>query len=136
MSSPEPAARGGDAAVPPPLPRSASGWLHDGLQWLRVRLELFSVEAREHAWVALETLLLGVAAVFLLVLGLAFLAIFLTVLLWDSHRLLALAVFTTVFLTLAGVAVWLAKARWAQSRSWFESTLDEFKRDEQRLKQP
>ena len=136
MSSPEPPARGGDTAVLPPLSRSASGWLHDGLQWLRVRLELFSIEAREHAWIALETLLLGVAAVFLLVLGLAFLAIFLTVLLWDSHRLLALAVFTTVFLTLAGVAVWLAKARWAQSRGWFESTLDEFKRDEQRLKQP
>lgn len=132
MSSPEPTARGAGAAVPP----SAGGWLHDGLQWLRVRLELFSVEAREHAWATLETLLLGLAAVLLLVLGLTFLAIFLTVLLWDSHRVLALAVFTTVFLTLAGVAVWWAKARWAQTRGWFESTLDEFRRDEQRLKQP
>lgn len=132
MSSPEPTARGAGAAVPP----SAGGWLHDGLQWLRVRLELFSVEAREHAWATLETLLLGLAAVLLLVLGLTFLAIFLTVLLWDSHRLLVLAVFAAVFLTLAGVAVWWAKARWAQTRGWFESTLDEFRRDEQRLKQP
>lgn len=132
MSSPEPTARGAGAAVPP----SAGGWLHDGLQWLRVRLELFSVEAREHAWATLETLLLGLAAVLLLVLGLTFLAIFLTVLLWDSHRLLVLAVFATVFLTLAGVAVWWAKARWAQTRGWFESTLDEFRRDEKRLKQP
>lgn len=137
-SRPEPAARSGAAAAPsaPPPPRGASGWLHDGLQWLRVRLELFSVEAREHALSVLEVLLLGLAAVLLLVLGLAFLAVLLTVLLWDSHRLLALAVFTTVFLTLGAVAVGLAKARWAQTRRWFQATLDEFWRDEDRLTPP
>ena len=69
-------------------------------------------------------------------LGLAFLAVLLTVLLWDSHRLLALAVFTTVFLTLGAVAVGLAKARWAQTRRWFQATLDEFRRDEDRLTPP
>ena len=137
-SRPEPAARSGAAAAPsaPPPPRGASGWLHDGLQWLRVRLELFSVEAREHALSVLEVLLLGLAAVLLLVLGLAFLAVLLTVLLWVSHPLLALAVFTTVFLTLGAVAVGLAKARWAQTRRWFQATLDEFRRDEDRLTPP
>lgn len=117
-------------------PRSASGWLHDGLQWLRVRLELFSIEAREHALSVLEVLLLGLAAVLLLVLGLAFLAVLLTVLLWDSHRLLALAIFATVFLTLGAVAVGLAKARWSQTQHWFQTTLDEFRRDENRFTPP
>ena len=45
MSSPEPTARGDDVAVPP----SAGGWLHDGLQWLRVRLELVHTEAIKRA---------------------------------------------------------------------------------------
>jgi uncharacterized membrane protein YqjE len=67
-------------------------------------------------------------------LGLAFLAGLVTVLLWDSHRVLALALFTALFLTLAGVAAWMAHARWRQSHRWFEATLQELADDEQQLK--
>jgi len=125
------AAPGGRA--PQGLARSLSGWLHDGVQLLRVRLELFSVEAREHALATVELLLTGLAAVLLLTLGLGFLSVLLTVLLWDSHRVLALAVFSTLFLTLGGVACALLRSRWRSTRRWFEASLGELKQDGERL---
>ena len=125
------AAPGGQAAQG--LAGSVSGWLRDGVQLLRVRLELFGVEAREHALATVELLLAGLAAVLLLTLGLGFLAVLLTVLLWDSHRVLALAVFTTLFLTLGGVACALLRSRWRATRHWFEASLGELRQDGERL---
>ena len=80
-----------------------------------------------------ELLLFGAIAVILLGLGLTFLAILLTVLLWDSHRLLALAVFATVFLTLGAVAGFAARARLARGSRLFEASLAELDRDKQSL---
>lgn len=119
--------------APERVTQALRGWLHDGVQLLRVRLELLSVEAREHALATLELLLAGLAAVLLLGLGLGFLAVLLTVLLWDSHRVLALAVFSTLFLTLGGMALLLLRSRWQASRRWFESSLDELRQDGERL---
>lgn len=78
-----------------------SGWLHDTAELL-VRLALLGVEAAEHAQDVAEAMGAAVAAAVLLSLGLGFLAVLLTVLLWDSHRLLALAVFTAVFFDAGG----------------------------------
>ena len=119
--------------APERVTQALRGWLHDGVQLLRVRLELLSVEAREHALATLELLLAGLAAVLLLGLGLGFLSVLLTVLLWDSHRVLALAVFSTLFLTLGGMALLLLRSRWQASRRWFESSLDELRQDGERL---
>ena len=119
--------------APERVTQALRGWLHDGVQLLRVRLELLSVEAREHALATLELLLAGLAAVLLLGLGLGFLAVLLTVLLWDSHRVLALAVFATLFLTLGGMALLLLRSRWQSSRRWFESSLDELGQDGEHL---
>lgn len=110
------------------------GWLHDGVQLLRVRLELLSVEAREHAFDVLEMMWLGLAAVLLLGLGLGFLAVLFTVLLWDSHRTLALALFSGFFLTLGGVALVAARRVWQRDRRWFEASLKELQLDEQRVR--
>ncbi|MEN9904337.1 MAG: hypothetical protein RLZZ555_902, partial [Pseudomonadota bacterium] len=109
------------------------GWLHDGVQLLRVRLELLSVEAREHAFAIVELLVAALAAVILLGLGLGFLAVLLTVLLWDSHRVLALAIFATLFLTLGGIALLMLRSRWQASQRWFEASLDELRQDGERL---
>jgi len=125
------AAPGGQAA--PGLAGSVRAWLHDGVRLLRVRLELFGVEAREHALATVELLLTGLAAVLLLTLGLGFLSVLLTVLLWDSHRVLALTVFATLFLTLGGVACALLLSRWRSTRRWFEATLGELRQDGERL---
>ena len=103
------------------------------VEFLSVRLELVSVEAREEALRLGELLLFGAIAVILLGLGLTFLAILLTVLLWDSHRLLALAVFATIFLTLGAVAGYAARARLARGSRLFEASLAELDRDKQSL---
>ena len=119
--------------APERVTQALRGWLQDGVALLRVRLELFGVEAREHALASVELLLAGLAAVLLLGLGLGFLAVLLTVLLWDSHRVLALAVFATLFLTLGGMALLLLRSRWQSSRRWFESSLDELGQDGEHL---
>ncbi|HEX5804845.1 MAG TPA: phage holin family protein [Macromonas sp.] len=109
------------------------GWLLDGVQLLRVRLELFGLEARDHAADVLTALLCGLAAVLLLMIGLVFLAVLLTVLLWDSHRVLALAVFATLFLSFGGVALWVAVRRWPGAQTWFASSLRELKADAEQI---
>ena len=49
--------------APERVTQALRGWLHDGVQLLRVRLELLSVEAREHAVAVVELMLAGLAAV-------------------------------------------------------------------------
>jgi uncharacterized membrane protein YqjE len=119
--------------APERVTQALRGWLHDGVALLRVRLELFGVEAREHALASVELLLAGLAALLFLALGLGFLAVLLTVLLWDSHRLLALAVFSTLFLTLGLIALLLLRQRWRTAQRWFDASLQELGRDDQRL---
>ncbi|NIC40248.1 phage holin family protein [Aquabacterium sp. A08] len=128
------AGRPTDAAPPESLLAGLRGWLHDGVELLRVRLALVALEAREHAHGVVALLLLGLAAVLLLVLGLGFLAVLLTVLLWDSHRVLALALFSAVFLTLGGVALAGLARTWARQRVWFEASTAELAQDAERLR--
>ena len=119
--------------APERVTQALRGWLQDGVALLRVRLELFGVEAREHALASVELLLAGLAALLFLGLGLGFFAVLLTVLLWDSHRLLALAVFSTLFLTLGLVALVLLRQRWQTTQRWFDASLEELRQDDQRL---
>lgn len=113
---------------------SLRGWLHDGVQLLRVRLELLGVEAQEHALDAISLLLGGLAAVSLLGTGLVFMAVLFTVLLWDSQRVLVLALLTAMFLTLGAVALWWVRAKWRATVSWFAASVSELRQDEERLK--
>jgi len=121
-------------APPERLAVSLRGFSASLVEFLAVRLELVSVEAREEALRLAELLLFGAIAILLLGLGLSFLAILLTVLLWDSHRLLALAVFATVFLTLGGLAAFAARARLARGSRLFGASLAELERDRQSLR--
>ena len=121
-------------APPERLAVSLRGFSASLVEFLAVRLELVSVEAREEALRLAELLLFGAIAILLLGLGLTFLAILLTVLLWDSHRLLALAVFATVFLTLGGVAAFAARARLARGSRLFGASLAELERERQSLR--
>ncbi len=119
--------------APERVTQALCGWLHDGVQLLRVRLELLSVEAREHALAVVELLIAGLATLLFLGFGLGFLAVLLTVLLWDSHRVLALSVFTTLFLTLGGIALLMLRSRWQASQRWFDASLEELRQDGERL---
>jgi uncharacterized membrane protein YqjE len=65
----------------------------------------------------------------LLSFGLMFLALLLTVMLWDSHRLLALGVFTAVFLT-GGLIALFAMLRQARTPSkLFAASIAELAQD-------
>lgn len=104
------------------------------IEFISIRLELVGVEAREEALRLGELVLYGAIALVLLSLGLTFLAVLLTVLLWDSHRLLALAVFATLFLTLGALAFMAARVRLAQGSRLWGASLDELHRDKERLR--
>jgi uncharacterized membrane protein YqjE len=119
---------------PERLAASLRGLAGSLIEFISIRLELVGVEAREEVLRLGELLLYGAIAVVLLGLGLTFLAVLLTVLLWDSHRLLALAVFSTVFLTLGALAFIAARVRLAQGSRLWGASLDELNRDKERLR--
>lgn len=110
------------------------GLLADVLELAQVRLELLTVEARqEFARLTSMAALAMLAAVFV-GFGLVFLAVFLTVLLWDSQRLLTLGVFTVLFL---GGGVALAVTVWLRARQgarMFAASREELRRDRERLR--
>lgn len=121
---------------PPPTRLSASlkGLAGTVLTLLQVRLELLGVEAQEEVVRVVGLLLWGVAAALLLSLGLGFLAVFITVALWETHRLLALGVFATLFLTLGGIATWMAYQRLRRESTLFASSLAELRQDREKLR--
>jgi|GEM_PF-269780 len=125
-----------DAAVPggaESVWEGVRGGVLDALELLRVRLALLSVEAAAHALDVARGLAWTVAAAVLLALGLGFLAALLTVVLWDSHRVLALAVLASLFLA-GGVTAALAARRIVAGVRWFEASLAELARDRERLR--
>ncbi|MRR52377.1 MAG: hypothetical protein EG825_15970, partial [Rhodocyclaceae bacterium] len=71
----------------------------------------------------------GAAAFVLLAAGLIFLAIFFTVLLWDSNRLLVLGVITALFLGGGGVALTVCFSLARSKSRLFAASLAELERD-------
>ena len=104
------------------------------LSLLQVRLELLGVELREEVNRLTELVVLVAAACVLACLGMGFLAVLITVALWDSHRLAALTAFTVLFLALAGVAIVMAKALLQRGCHMFQASLGELQRDQDALK--
>jgi len=106
------------------------------VELLHNRVELLLTELEEEKERLLRTLALGAAAFFLLGAGLVFLAIFLTVLLWDEHRLLVLGLMTAFFLA-TGLAALLGAWRQARRKSrMLEASLGELGRDRAALETP
>ena len=101
---------------------------------LQTRLELLATELQE------EKLRLGMllgyaaAAFFFLGFGAVLLALFLTVLLWDSHRLLALGVFTAVFLAIGIIAALAAARNGRQGTRLFAASLSELAQDREMIR--
>ena len=100
----------------------------------RVRVDLFATELQEEKARAGLTLLFGAGAVLFVSFGLLFLAVAITVLLWESNRLLALGVFAAIFLT-CGVVCGLTARRHARPGTQaFAESIAELKRDAAALK--
>ena len=96
---------------------------------LQTRLELLATEFQEEKLRLGSLLGYAAAAFFFLGFGAVMLALFLTVLLWDSHRLLALGIFTALFLAI-GILAALAAARIGRQGSrLFAASISELAQD-------
>ena len=119
-------------ATPPPrsgLLASLRRLLASALELAETRLELLVTEIEEERLHLLALVGYGVAAFFLLGIGMLFLAIFITVALWDSNRLLALGTFTALFLAAGAATAYLAVRHANTRKRFFASSLAELGRD-------
>jgi len=99
----------------------------------RTRLELLANEVAEEKIRLGQLLVFGVVALFGLIVGVIFFAMFVTVLLWDSHRLLALGGFAVLFLGMGLYAVFQLRARASAGSRLFSASLAELGKDRQQL---
>lgn len=101
---------------------------------LQTRLELLATEFQEEKLRLGSLLGYAAAAFFFLGFGAVMLALFLTVLLWDSHRLLALGIFTALFLAI-GILAALAAARIGRQGSrLFAASIAELAQDREMIR--
>ena len=100
---------------------------------VQTRLELLTNEVEEEKLRFGQLLLFGSIALFFLAVGSVFLAIFVTVLLWDSHRLLVLGGFAVLFFSLGGTGVVMFRARASAGSKLFSASLAELAKDRQQL---
>lgn len=95
----------------------------------RIRLELLAIEVQEEKdriaslllWAVLTALMAGFGAVFV--------AVFLTVALWDTHRLLALGVSAALFVAVAGYGALRLRRVAGGGTTLFQSSIAELRRD-------
>lgn len=97
------------------------------------RLELLAIELEDEKRRLLGVLGWGALAILMGGFGLVFLAVWLTVMFWETHRLWALGSFSLLFLGLAAWAVWRAQTLLKHSQGWLSATLDELEADRQAL---
>ena len=120
----------------PRLADSLHGILDAGLQTAQTRLELLAVELQEEKLrltsLALNTVLAGL----LLGFGLVFVMIFLTVLFWEDHRLLALGISTAVCIGGGLLAASNAARAFRAGTKLFSASLAELARDRAALRKP
>ena len=112
---------------------STRGLLGTGVTLLHNRLQLLGVELAEERVRLVSMLAYGGAAFLCIAAGLVFLAILLTVLMWESNRLLALGVFSALFLGagIASAALALSLARGGSKL--FAASLAELRKDREVL---
>ena len=128
-----PGAGGTEAGASGGLYGSLLQLLATAMAVLHNRLELFSVELEEEKLRILRVMAWGAAAFLLLGMGMASLAAFIAVALWDEHRLLALGIITLMFAG-AGLLALRAAARWVRAPSGlFAASLAELRRDHDEL---
>jgi len=122
-----------DSAPREGLLAALRGLLATGLAILQVRVALLGTELAEERLRLLRLLLFGAIAFFLLGAGMVFLAALLTVLLWDEHRLLMLAVFAGLFLGGGLLALRLALGVARSPTRLFSASLAELAKDRDAL---
>jgi uncharacterized membrane protein YqjE len=108
---------------------SARQLLATGVETLRVRLDLLSIEIEQEKLRLFDAVLWAGLALLLLGMGLLFLCGLIVVLLWENHRLLALGGLTAIFL---GSGIWVlqgARQRLRTPGGLFNTSVAELARD-------
>lgn len=108
---------------------SARGLAATGVALAGNRLALLGLELSEESTRLLSVLLYGGIALVSLSAGMLFLAVFFTVALWESNRLLALGMFATLFLGAGAVSLAVARGLVRSGSQLFAASLAELKRD-------
>ncbi len=124
-----------DASGPRPgLVASVRGLAATTVALASNRLSLLGVELAEEQARLLSLLLYGIAAVLSLGAGLIFFAVLITVLLWDNNRLLALGIFSALFIGAGTVCVVVARNLAQRQSRLFEASLAELSKDQSALR--
>lgn len=98
----------------------------------QTRLQLLGNEIEEQRVLLMREVMLALAVVFLLGLGIVFIAVFFLVLFWD-HRLLVTGIFAVLFLTAAATIYAAFRAVQAERPKAFSATLGELAKDRDSL---
>lgn len=106
------------------------------LSFAETRTRLAATELEEQSVRLLEILIWLAAAMFLLGVALAFLAVLIVLLFWDSDRLLAAGLLAALFLGAGTAAALVARARMRERPKFLAATLAELERDRERIGQP
>ncbi|MDO9597799.1 MAG: phage holin family protein [Azoarcus sp.] len=118
----------------PRLADSLRGFLDSGLQTAQTRLELLAVEVQEEKLRLTGLLFNVVVGALLLAFGLVFLLLFLTVLFWEEHRLLALGIATAICIGGALLTASNAARELKRGSRLFAASLAELARDRAALR--
>jgi uncharacterized membrane protein YqjE len=100
---------------------------HNRLNLLSTDLEI----AREHT---VSALIMVLVALFCLCFGALLLALFVVVIFWDTHRLIALGSVTGLFIFIGGVCLWRVLKALKTIPATFEASLAELAKDYKQLK--
>lgn len=116
--------------VSAPLRRLSASLLALG----RIRLELLAIEVQEEKDRIAQVLLWAVLTALLAGFGLLLLAVLVTVMLWDSHRLLALGGATAVMVAGAAYGIGQLRRLLGQSSTLFHASIGELRQDSAALR--
>ncbi len=107
--------------------------LDAGLHIAQIRLKLLTIELQEEKLRIISLLFSTLFAVLAIGFGLVFFAVFLTVLFWDEHRLLALGMASFFFIGAGLIAVLNAVRQLHKGSQLFSATLAELSDDRKAL---
>lgn len=116
------------------LSASLRGLIDSTLATVQTRIELLVVEVREEKLRAASFLFNTVLSALFLAFGVVFLAVFLTVLWWDEHRLLVLGISTAVLFAAALFAARRASRELRRGGLLFSASLAELAQDRETLR--
>ena len=101
----------------------------------RIRLELLAIELHEEKARVLELLLWSVLTALMVGFGAVFVAVLVTVALWETHRLAALGASALLFIALAAAGAMRLRRLVSGGSTLFQSSIAELREDSAALRQ-